>query len=112
MSGLLRYALSKLIGLRKRGFSESATAVEALDEFREVTDPLTGWLNRRTQRGEGAIDCKELLFAFNEEVSTPNGLAFMTSNQLTKLLGTRGIEKKRSHEYEYRGITWRPKHGE
>ena len=69
MSGLLRYALHHLIGLRKRGFSKSATAGEALDEFREATDPLTGWLNRRTQRGEGAIDCKELVFKFNAEVS-------------------------------------------
>ena len=109
MSGLLRYALSKLIGLRKVGFSESASAKEALDEFREVTDPLTGWLNESTTKdGDGAIDCKKLLFAFNDEVSKPNGLAFMTSNQLTRLLGARGIEKKRSTGggYEYRGVVW------
>jgi len=112
LSGVLRQALHHLIGLRKRGFSESSTAAEALDEFREVTDPLTGWLNRRTERGPGAISCKDVLFAFNEEVSKPNGLAYMTSNQLTKLLASRGIEKKRSEDWEYRGILWRVSNAE
>lgn len=108
LSGLLNRGLSALHRLRRRGFSDPPSIVRAVSEFREVTDSLAVWLERKTVRQpDGRIDCKELLFRFNEEVCRVNGQAFMSSHSLTKSLKEKGIERRKSFTEYYAGIAWR-----
>jgi putative DNA primase/helicase len=96
LSGLLNRALAVLPRLRKQGFTECGSMREAAAEFREITDPLAVWLERRTERDPAEqVDAKELLFTFNKEVSQPNNLAYISAHTLTKALSAKGIEKKK-----------------
>ena len=105
LSGALNMALIALGHLRLKGFDIPQKVAESSASFREATDPVAAWLDKRTKKdAEGRVGTKELLFAFNEEVSRPNGLAFLTQHALTKALKQRGIEKKESSDYYYAGI--------
>jgi putative DNA primase/helicase len=108
LSGALNMALQGLASLRRSGFYESATAKDAARAFRETTDPLSAWLESRTERnGSSRILCNELLFTFNEEVSKVHGQSFVTSHTMTKTLKDKGIERKRSGEWFYFGLRWK-----
>jgi putative DNA primase/helicase len=48
LSGVLNKALEALAAIRKRGLSESDSTNRATDEFRQATDPLAVWLDRKT----------------------------------------------------------------
>ena len=108
LSGALNMALQGLASLRRSGFYESATAKDAARAFRETTDPLSVWLESRTERdGTARIPCNELLFTFNEEVSKVNGQSFLTAHTMTKTLRDKGIERKRSGDWFYFGLRWK-----
>jgi phage/plasmid-associated DNA primase len=51
LSGVLNRALEVLPQLLTEGFSESTKMIEARDEFRVMTDPLSVWLERETIEG-------------------------------------------------------------
>jgi P4 family phage/plasmid primase-like protien len=48
LSGVLNKALEALTAIRTRGLSESDSTRHATDEFRQATDPLAVWLDRKT----------------------------------------------------------------
>jgi putative DNA primase/helicase len=48
LSGVLNKALEALAAIRARGLSESESSKRATDEFRQATDPLAVWLDRKT----------------------------------------------------------------
>jgi P4 family phage/plasmid primase-like protien len=60
LSGVLNKALQALASIRKRGFSQSESIQRATEEFRQATDPLAVWLDRRT--------------VFSAEAQTPQDL--------------------------------------
>src|ERR1019366_5040009 len=48
LSGVLNKALEALAAIRVRGFSKNDSTNRATDEFRQATDPLAVWLDRKT----------------------------------------------------------------
>jgi P4 family phage/plasmid primase-like protien len=48
LSGVLNKALEAIPGIRTRGFRVSDSTNRATDEFRQATDPLAVWLDRKT----------------------------------------------------------------
>lgn len=115
LSGALNKALIALGHLRKFRFKEGEKVREAGRHFRETTDPLSVWFDSRVEKvREGGVQTRELLTAYNDEVSRPNGQSYITSNSLTKFLKSKGIEKKDSdlngqRIYYYAGIKLLPK---
>ena len=108
LSGVLNMAIRALGNFRMFGFKEPKKVAEAGRTFRETTDPLSVWFDLRVKKGaESRILTKELLFAFNNEVSRPRGQSFMTAHAMTKFLKSKGIEKKESDGYYYAGIELR-----
>ena len=98
-------ALRALGNFRMFGFKESKKVAEAGLEFRETTDPLSVWFELRVKKdGQKRVEVRELLFAFNAEVSRPLGQGFLTAIAMTKFLKAKGIEKIRSGDYYYAGI--------
>lgn len=67
LSGVLNQALAVLPGMRQRGgFAQSESTRAALMEFREMTDPLSGWLDRFTVvRPDGMVSKKDLVISYN-----------------------------------------------
>ena len=105
LSGVLNMALRALGNFRMFGFKESKKVAEAGLEFRETTDPLSVWFELRVKKdGQKRVEVRELLFAFNAEVSRPLGQGFLTAIAMTKFLKAKGIEKIRSGDYYYAGI--------
>ncbi len=100
-------ALEVLPRLRQYGFTDTDSLRDATADFRQTTNPLSVWLERKTSRGDGRIPCKELLFRFNEEVSKENGSSYMTAHAMTKQLRARGIEKRKSDIDYYCSLEWR-----
>ncbi|MBI1955060.1 MAG: hypothetical protein HYS38_01555 [Acidobacteria bacterium] len=48
LSGVLNRALDTIASLRANGFSNASSTTQAMDEFRQATDPLAVWLDRNT----------------------------------------------------------------
>ena len=48
LSGVLNKALHALPRLRDKGFTESPSMAAALGDFRQATDPIAVWLDRKT----------------------------------------------------------------
>jgi len=66
LSGVLNRAVALLPRLRAHGFTETASMRAAWQEFREVTDPFSVWLDTAVVRNSRAFVRKnELLSAFN-----------------------------------------------
>jgi putative DNA primase/helicase len=80
LSGVLNQALSVLPGMIQRGsFSNCESAQAALMEFREMTDPLSAWLDRATVSSpEQLVSRKDLLISYNAQ-SEASGRPPMTS---------------------------------
>jgi putative DNA primase/helicase len=86
LSGLLNLALAALPGLREHGFSESDSTRASRDEFREITDPFSVWLQRSTVTSSDAYVVKEdLLRAYNADARR-HGRPVMTGNALGRAL--------------------------
>jgi P4 family phage/plasmid primase-like protien len=82
LSGVLNKAIAAAKRLRSSGkFTEAASTRTALEDFRNVTDPLAVWLDRSTDTGPHAVIPKaDLLVAYNQAseykgrpVMTPQG---------------------------------------
>jgi putative DNA primase/helicase len=109
LSGVLNMAIRALENFRMFGFHESKKVAEAGMSFRETTDPLAAWFEKRVKKvAESRINTKTLLYAFNDEVCRPNNQAFMTAHSMTKFLKAKGIEKRESDGYYYVGIELLP----
>jgi putative DNA primase/helicase len=68
LSGVLNKALAVLPRLRQQGFTVSASMRQAAEEFRQITDPLAVWLERRTLEHPDAMVSKDALFrAYNQD---------------------------------------------
>ncbi len=61
LSGVLNKALEALAVIRARGLSESDSSKRATDEFRQATDPLAVWLDRKTILHADALTPQDLL---------------------------------------------------
>ena len=61
LSGVLNKALEALAAIRTRGLSESDSSLRATDEFRQATDPLAVWLDRKTTRIPDAVTPQDRL---------------------------------------------------
>jgi putative DNA primase/helicase len=61
LSGVLNKALEALAAIRTRGLSESDSTNRATDEFRQATDPLAVWLDRKTTLRPDAATPQDLL---------------------------------------------------
>jgi len=59
LSGVLNKALEALAAIRTRGLSESESTSRATDEFRQATDPLAVWLDRKTILRPDAVTPKD-----------------------------------------------------
>ena len=66
LSGLLNHALDALARLDSNGFTKSESMLQAWDEFRRETDPLSVWLDRSTIE-DPAVPKRKLLDAYNAE---------------------------------------------
>jgi len=62
LSGVLNRVLEACAALRKRGFSESDSTTRATDEFRQATDPLAVWLDRKTILLPEAVTSQDQLY--------------------------------------------------
>ena len=68
LSGLLNHALDALARLDRDGFTKSESMLQAWDEFRRETDPLSVWLDRSTIEDPAAfVPKRKLLDAYNAE---------------------------------------------
>jgi P4 family phage/plasmid primase-like protien len=61
LSGVLNKALEALATIRRRGLSESNSTNHAADEFRQATDPLAVWLDRKTILHPDAVTLQDQL---------------------------------------------------
>jgi P4 family phage/plasmid primase-like protien len=61
LSGVLNKALEALAAIRTRGLSESDSTLRATDEFRQATDPLAVWLDRKTILNPDAMTPQDYL---------------------------------------------------
>jgi putative DNA primase/helicase len=61
LSGVLNRALDGLAAIRTRGLSESDSTNRATDEFRQATDPLAVWLDRKTTLQSDAVTPQDQL---------------------------------------------------
>ena len=61
LSGVLNKALEALVVIRTRGLSESDSTNRATDEFRQATDPLAVWLDRKTTLQPDAVTPQDQL---------------------------------------------------
>jgi phage/plasmid-associated DNA primase len=61
LGGGLNKALEALAAIRKRGLSESDSTSRATDQFRQATDPLGVWLDRKTILRHKFAFCKFVL---------------------------------------------------
>ena len=61
LSGVLNKALEAHAAIRTRGLSESDSTNRATDEFRQATDPLAVWLDRKTILHPDAVTPQEHL---------------------------------------------------
>lgn len=67
LSGLLNKALDALPGLRRDGFSESASTRDAASEFQAITDPFTAWFDKAVETNlMVSTPVKHFLDAYNE----------------------------------------------
>jgi phage/plasmid-associated DNA primase len=62
LSGVLNKALEALASIRTRGLSESDSTNGATDEFRQATDPLAVWLDRKTILNPDAVTPQDYLY--------------------------------------------------
>jgi putative DNA primase/helicase len=87
LSGVLNKAIKALRQIRKRGgLLESATMKAAHAEFRQATDPLSVWLDRRTVQDGGLFVMKKaLLSAYNQDAQK-DGRPSMTPNAMSRAL--------------------------
>jgi putative DNA primase/helicase len=68
LSGLLNHALDAMARLDSDGFTKSESMLQAWDEFRRETDPLSVWLDRTTIEDPAAfVPKRELLDAYKAE---------------------------------------------
>lgn len=66
LSGVLNRALDALPRLRESGFSESPSMKAAWEEFRQMTDPVSVWVDKHTVEGaEAYVPKDELARAYN-----------------------------------------------
>jgi putative DNA primase/helicase len=61
LSGVLNKALEGLAAIRARGLSESESTTRATDEFRQATDPMAVWLDRKTTLHPDAVTPQDYL---------------------------------------------------
>jgi putative DNA primase/helicase len=61
LSGVLNKSLEALAAIRTRGLSESESTSRATDEFRQATDPVAVWLDRKTILQPDAVTPKDQL---------------------------------------------------
>lgn len=61
LSGVLNKALEALAAIRTRGLSESDSSRRATDEFRQATDPIAVWLDRKTTQISDAVTPQDQL---------------------------------------------------
>jgi putative DNA primase/helicase len=62
LSGVLNKALEAIAAIRTRGLSESGSMRCAMEEFRQATDPLAVWLDRRTIMHPGTLIPQDRLY--------------------------------------------------
>lgn len=72
LSGVLNRALLVLPDMQRRGgFSQCETTQAAMQEFREMTDPLAAWVDRFTVLAvDKLVTKKDLLIAYNGQAET------------------------------------------
>ena len=111
LSGALNKALPTLRRLRKRGrFSDPESTRDALQEFRDIADPLAVWLDRETVMGPDNFVTKEELFRRYNTDCERHGRPPMTSQAFGRALSRlrevdeaqRTIQGKR--QWVYMGI--------
>lgn len=67
LSGVLNRALDVLPRVRREGFTESVSMLEAWEEFRAMTDPVSVWLTQNTiEAAEAFVPKDALATAYNE----------------------------------------------
>ena len=86
LSGVLNKALEVLPSLRQRGFTESPSMQQALEEFRQVTDPLGVWLDRTTQDAPDEYIPKGSLVQTYNSSANQEGRPYLTDKAFGKRL--------------------------
>lgn len=79
LSGVLNKALHALVKIRRSGFTQSQSMLQAWDDFREATNPLSVWLDANTVNDPDGICVKRDLMAAYNNACVAVGRRTMTS---------------------------------
>jgi len=86
LSGVLNKALEVLPRLRRDGFTELERMLEAWEEFRAMTDPVSTWLDTATVTLPNAMVAKSALARAYNKHREDQGQAGMTPNEFGRAL--------------------------
>jgi len=86
LSGLLNKALEVLPALRSRGFSDPASTQAALEEFREISDPLAVWIDHNTVVRSDAFVPQDRLHALYNDDCVRRGRPAVTKQAFGRAL--------------------------
>jgi len=86
LSGVLNRALLALPRVRREGFTESDDMRSAWEEFKEMTDPVSVWLQHHTVENAGASVPKGTLHNAFSHYCEQKGRAGMTSKAFSRAL--------------------------
>ena len=87
LSGLLNRALAALPHIRTaHRLTESASMIEAFEDFRAATDPLNVWITANTIGGGEMVVPQKVLATEYRKFATANNLPPATSNAITKTI--------------------------
>jgi P4 family phage/plasmid primase-like protien len=109
LSGVLNRALGVIGRVRRSGFTESETMQEAWAEFRELTDPVSVWLDRNTVEIPNAYVSKAALHEAYKRERHDQGQDGMTPKmfgQAVKRLRPHLDEKQRTYNGQPKQKCW------
>ena len=106
LSGVLNKALPALATIRKnRGLTESESTCQALEEFRQTTDPLAVWLDRNTVIDPRAVVSCDLLCQEYNYSCAANGRPTVSKQSFGRALNQLRVTVKRQQRTLASGLT-------
>ena len=106
LSGVLNKALQALASIRKnRGLSESDSTCQALEDFRQTTDPLAVWLDRNTVVDSNAVVSCDLLCQEYNHACAANGRPTVSKQSFGRALTQLRVTVKRQQRTLINGLT-------
>ena len=86
LSGVFNKALLAMAAIRQHGFTESESTRQAMDDFRQTTDPLAVWLDRHTVVHPDAVVVADRLWASTTAIVVAKGRPTISKNALGRAI--------------------------